>query len=190
MSQTPAHLQCNEFHALVGRSYADYSEGHQRMYTGPIELLLGRRWSILEIGFGIGFGLARMVEADIVSHYWGCEPCDDSFDYTEKNISRPNQSILSACGWMETHTLAPKADYAFCIEVIEHVPMDEQTAFLASIVPHVGRNLFLSTPCQSKSKHGVRTSAEWLAVLALAGWQAVAVDSQWTTLYICSPNLP
>jgi hypothetical protein len=79
-------------------------------------------------------------------------------------------------------------DYSFCIEVIEHVRPDLVPAFLAELHQVTQRALFLSTPNALTSPHGVATVDEWRRVIDLAGFDVVAIERQWTTLYICQPR--
>jgi len=80
-----AGTECNEHRAMKRRlekyGLPDYSKGHQRMYGGPIELLRGEPCSIIEVGFGIGYGLKLMDSSLRLSSYFGVEPCSASFEY-------------------------------------------------------------------------------------------------------------
>jgi 2-polyprenyl-3-methyl-5-hydroxy-6-metoxy-1,4-benzoquinol methylase len=76
-------------------------------------------------------------------------------------------------------------DYTFCIEVVEHVAAEQVMPFLMKLRRHTKRNLFLSTPDSDRSSHGVTTAAIWKARLREAGFEVVAFDRQWTTLFIC-----
>ena len=69
----------------------------------------------------------------------------------------------------------------------KHLPAVDVPAFLAKLARFTRRNLFLSTPDRSRSSHGTRTTAEWRTALADAGLRSVAVNSQWTTLFVCEP---
>jgi SAM-dependent methyltransferase len=167
--------ESREFEQLKRRNFKPYSAGHQAMYLEPIAELAGRRLHIFEAGFGIGFGLDKMVEAGIVESYYGCEPNPDSFDYVQQRYAKdPRVKLIRA-----------EFGVAFCIEVIEHVPMEEHTMFLARLGQLTSR-LYFSTPDKDKSREGVRTKAEWLGILAAAGWRDVTVNqSHWTYLYTC-----
>lgn len=183
--------ECNEYTQLLKRNGLPYSQGHRIMYDGPIAMMHGSTWDVLEIGFGIGYGLQRMASAKVVNHYWGCEPCQDSFEYVARiddqgGIDYVSDKTLLFQPW--SAQAVGMFDFAFCIEVIEHVEMDNHLDFLKSIRPFVRKNLFMSTPDLSKNKHGVRTEKEWLSALKEAGWNAIAISSQWTTLYICQPE--
>jgi hypothetical protein len=176
-------LDCNEYDNLVRRRFEDYSEGHRIMYEVPIRLLSGKQWSIREAGFGIGWGLDQMVEAKIIRTYSGCEPCADSFNYTKKNHGgRPNV-FLSQTAFKRDGAVY---DHVFCIEVIEHVPMDGHYDFLKDLRESTGRTLWMSTP--DKRKHpseGVRTCDEWRQMLREAGFKDVTMHrEQWTVLFV------
>jgi 2-polyprenyl-3-methyl-5-hydroxy-6-metoxy-1,4-benzoquinol methylase len=183
--------QCNEFAALKRRGFRDYSLGHRRMYNCPITLLRsqGRRYSILDVGFGIGYGLQEMLNADVIGEYTGIEPVSDSFQYTSQKFGHLANVRLINQGWLEVpdRELTP-ADYVFCIEVVEHLPDDMVLPFLAKLARFTKRNLFLSTPDRERSAHGTRTTAEWRAALTEAGFTAVDVGEQWTTLFVCRPR--
>lgn len=147
----------------------------------------GRRaFRILEAGFGIGFGLMKMKEAGIIERYVGYEPNKDSFDYTTSLIREHNKAVITLKNEpFHGADGLPAFDVGFCIEVIEHVPMDLQHQFLQDL--RAASLLFFSTPCITKApREGVRTSDEWVSMLKSAGWGQVTVDkSQWTYLYEC-----
>jgi 2-polyprenyl-3-methyl-5-hydroxy-6-metoxy-1,4-benzoquinol methylase len=77
-------------------------------------------------------------------------------------------------------------DFAFCIEVIEHVPMDDHVRFLRDL-RRLSPVLFFSTPDKNKvPAEGVRTVSDWTRVIREAGFTDVSVDmSRWTYLYRC-----
>lgn len=183
--QRPAPRPSREFAALVKRNFRDYSIGHQRMYLFAIDAMKGRRHDVFEAGFGIGFGLRKMLEADVVSSYTGCEPDHDSFGYTAGLIGqRPGIRLIRAPFGRNLVPDRP-ADHAFCIEVIEHVPMAEQMEFLRLLRTSAAR-LWLSTPDIRRSAEGVRTTEEWEEMLREAGFGRVDIDrSQWTHLFAC-----
>src|SRR5262245_33601462 len=87
-------LDCNEYLALMRRRGKDYSKGHRIMYEVPIVALTGQRRRILEAGFGIGWGLERMLRADIVETYVGYEPNIDSFNYVIQQHGNKPHSVL------------------------------------------------------------------------------------------------
>lgn len=191
-----------EFDRLKGRKFKPYSLGHQRMYTKAIDgikadKLNGSPADIFEAGFGIGWGLEQMLAAGVVNSYVGCEPQVDSFNYVEKTVMaqrwpraegvwlrhEPFGSALVES--MLSDGVAP-FEHAFCIEVIEHVPLDDHLAFLQNL-HNVAPVLWFSTPdIRTSPKEGVRTTLEWKGLLHLAGFDTVDVDSsEWTTLYHC-----
>lgn len=178
----------NEYELYESRGFQDYSLGHQKMYTLPIQFLQDkdRRWNVIDVGVGIGFGLRKMLEAGILDRYVGVEPHPLSHDYLNQQ-EWPEHVKIHPCGWLDLpEDQLLLADYMFCIEVIEHVPDDQVAAFLARMRAHVRRNLFLSTPDSAKTDHGTATVPQWRARLKAAGFTEVAViDSQWTVLYVC-----
>lgn len=176
-------LDSREYDRLVERNFGPYSEGHRKMYDIPIAKLAGRQYSIVEAGFGIGYGLDRMIDAEIVDRYVGYEPNADSFRYVRDQWPQSDGMILVHAPFSRC---PDPQDIGFCIEVIEHVPMDDHAAFLADLRASCER-LFFSTPCvKMKPNEGVRETDEWVAMLRAAGFASVSVDkSQWTYLYEC-----
>ena len=174
---------CNEYQALVDRKFKPYSIGHRRMYDAPIELMRGKKRRILDVGFGIGYGLEKMIEADIIDWYLGFEPCQDAFSYVaSKAYPRPVRFYGNAyCG----QAAEIPFDRAFCIEVIEHCSDDEANKMLQDLRQDVSGILFLSTPPAEENSHGKFTRAQMYSMLKEAGFRDVAVlPDQWTTLYI------
>jgi hypothetical protein len=174
-------LDCNEYENLMRRRGGDYSAGHRVMYETPIRLLSGKRRNILEAGFGIGWGLEQMMKAGIVERYVGFEPNRDSFNYVASRVKEPN--IELRLGGFERQALT---DHVFCIEVIEHVPMDGHAAFLADLRASTGKTLWMSTPDVRKHPgEGVRTCDGWKTMLKAAGFSDVTLHrEQWTVLFI------
>lgn len=180
-----------EYDRLKARKFRPYSAGHRRMYEEAIKRIASPS-RIFEAGFGIGWGLDRMVEAGVISQYNGCEPNNDSFKYTDdRHGARPNvhldnvgfPDILHLRDGRDTLTF----DHVFCIEVIEHVPMDDHLEFLQAL-RSLGGKLWFSTPDIRKAPtEGVRTKEDWVRLLKAAGFNRVEVDTKsWTYLYACS----
>lgn len=197
--------ESTEYDRLVKRKFKPYSLGHQRMYTKAIERIHAElprtevaeaRARIFEAGFGIGFGLQKMVEAGIVESYTGCEPNRASYDYTAGIVAglKPLERIHiynESFGQVLADRMAEHGfeqypfDEAFCIEVIEHVPMDQHLEFLIALRQMAPR-LWFSSPDKTKSREGVRTIKEWTTLLKQARFEKVDVDvSEWTYLYEC-----
>lgn len=174
-------LDCNEFENLRNRNFKDYSLGHRIMYEVPIRLLTGGRHRILEAGFGIGWGLDQMMKAGCIERYVGYEPNKDSFNYVAERIKEPNIELRK--GGFERQK---PTDHVFCIEVIEHVPMDAHARFLADLRASTAGTLWMSTPDVRKHRsEGVRTCDEWKAMLQAADFSDVTVHrEQWTVLFI------
>lgn len=175
-------LDCNEYENLLRRRGANYSAGHCVMYETPIKLLSGKRRSILDVGFGIGWGLDQMVKSEIIGNYTGFEPNADSFNYTAKR-HRDSEGVELVHGPFKR---VPKRDHVFCIEVIEHVPMSGHAAFLADLRASTEKTLWMSTPDVRKHPgEGVRTWEDWRAMLDESGFDNVTVHrEQWTVLFI------
>ena len=179
-----------EYDRLKERNFRPYSKGHRFMYEEAIRQIQAREdgepITIIEAGFGIGWGLDRMLDAGIVLDYIGCEPNADSFNYVSGRMSgeEPISRLLNV---PFTEDVTPRvSDYGFCIEVIEHVPMDRHEAFLSGLRSRCNV-LFFSTPDKNKvPREGVRTTAEWTRLLHEAGFRTVEVNtSKWTYLYRC-----
>lgn len=182
----PWLVECNEAAALRQRGGKPYSEGHRAMYLTAVELLRRTRASVNEFGFGIGYGLGELVKAECVGDYWGCEPCAEAFEHTWTQFGATPGVTLVRGGWRDA--VAPMADYAFAVEVLEHLPPEDRAPFLQHMLKTTRHALFLSTPDSRTSLHGVLTAPELLALLAEAGWRAVAVPAQWTTFYLATPT--
>jgi hypothetical protein len=157
-----AGYESHEYDRLKERKFRPYSRGHQVMYLQAIAELK-RDFApgsvrVLEAGFGIGWGLGEMLKAGILKSYVPYEP-----------------------------NLAPDFDAAFCIEVIEHVPMDQHVDFLRGL-HRQSPLLFLSTPDKDKKPtEGVRTKDDWVMRLIEAGFSKVDVmTKEWTYLYRCT----
>lgn len=194
----------SEFDQHVGRSGRPYSLGHRIMYETPIKLFGGSPQHILDIGFGIGYGLKRMLEEKVIASYVGFEPDEKSFRHVSNEFgigSPPLQgpSIFLIRGGfppddVQARVIPRNLQQAFLIEVIEHIPLDEHVRFLAAVrrvLPDDG-TLWMSTPDLAKNEHGARSVGPfraldgWLSILHRTGFRNVTVHAeQWTTLYIC-----
>lgn len=175
----------SEYENLMGRGGADYSLGHRIMYEVPLKLMTGSRYHILEVGFGIGWGLGRMLAENIVETYTGCEPDPASFAYVEKKYGRDRRLTLMNEKFLPL-TRFPAYQHVFCIEVIEHVPESERSDFLEGLrrAAEMG-TLWLSTPSVEKSPHGVLSTERWMIELKRRFQNVTCHTEQWTTLYIC-----
>lgn len=195
--------ESKEFDRLVGRGFRDYSVGHQRMYTTAIERIKADHEgpvNIFEAGFGIGFGISKMLEANIINQYAGVEPNKKAYEHVALRNTYPSghqgmgmandpRFMLANCEFNQAFAddLSRMAMYdeAFCIEVIEHVPMHLHLQFLIALRQMAPR-LWFSSPDKKKSREGVRTTAEWTTLLRQANFKTVTVDqSNWTYLYEC-----
>lgn len=179
--------ESREFDRLKARKFRPYSIGHQRMYTKAIDELRGSKRAIFEAGFGIGWGLGEMLKAGIVGRYLGCEPNADSFIYTSGLYGKAAGVVLHPDSFTPDYAagrVGEGYDVAFCIEVIEHVPMCDHLEFLRGL-RNLAPVLYFSTPDKIRvPAEGVRTVDDWRRLLAEAGFTDVRVDtSQWTYLY-------
>jgi 2-polyprenyl-3-methyl-5-hydroxy-6-metoxy-1,4-benzoquinol methylase len=135
-----------------------------------------------------------MLKAGIVQSYYGVEPDTDSSRLADEVAARhPHSSVtIWQQDWLsltrQQPGVIPVCDYAFCIEVIEHIAANDVPRFLSEIRKRVRSALFLSTPDATRSPHGVANSDEWKKVLREAGFEVAAISRQWTTLFVCEPN--
>jgi len=175
-------LNCNEYENLRKRRFGEYSAGHRAMYEVPIRLMAGKKFSIIEAGFGIGWGLQQMLKADVVDHYIGYEPNADAFNYTKTQIS----SGLVELRLGPFKDTGESAQHVFCIEVFEHVPPSLWNRFLLDLRLATAGTLWLSTPNRLKQKReGVVSPDEMKDMLEAADFPSTTVhQEQWTTLYI------
>lgn len=190
-------LDSREYDRLVKRGFKDYSVGHQRMYTKAVAEICRttqpKTARIFEAGFGIGFGLKKMVEADAFGEYYGCEPQIDSYRYTVQQFANTERSsdlhlyhepfTEGTAQRLLRDDIAP-FDEMFCIEVIEHLPLDQHLQALIAMRSITNR-LWLSTPDKKKSKEGVRTMRDWTVLLKQAQFEVTVDTSEWTYLYRC-----
>jgi 2-polyprenyl-3-methyl-5-hydroxy-6-metoxy-1,4-benzoquinol methylase len=185
-----AGYESREYDRLVERDFKPYSRGHQVMYLQSIADILAERGErntrVLEAGFGIGWGLDKMVEANILRSYVGYEPNKDSFNYVRGRYPITNSLALLLNLPFEPN-LDPAFDVAFCIEVIEHVAMADHVEFLKGL-HRMAPRLYLSTPDKDKvPREGVRTKDDWVMRLMEAGFTKVDVmTKEWTYLYRCT----
>lgn len=189
-----------EFDRLKQRGFKPYSVGHQQMYFTAVERMeasaKGARARIFEAGFGIGFGLQHMLARDVLEAYVGVEPNKRSYQYVAQDLGLLPDTRLALINGkfdddvvVEFATTADDPEYsfdvAFCIEVIEHVPMDDQEMFLRNL-KRMAPRLFFSTPDIAKSpKEGVRTTDEWVFMLTAIGFKVDVLTKHWTHLYEC-----
>jgi len=190
--------EMNEVQKLKERHYQPYTEGHRRMYTTIAELLGNRPAKILEVGFGIGYGLDLLVRLNCVKKYLGVEKDKDCFDYVRswRMGHRQSERIkLIHADWFtmnvdEIDWLGGGADFSLCIEVIEHMEKIQALAMLTRILPQTKHALFLSTPNSTTQEHGRLSTEEVRELVWNAGFRSVAhVEWQWTTLFVCNPQL-
>jgi 2-polyprenyl-3-methyl-5-hydroxy-6-metoxy-1,4-benzoquinol methylase len=188
-------LDSREYDRLKDRNFRDYSEGHRHMYLSAIDQIGAedRSVSIFEAGFGIGYGLKQMLAADIVGRYVGCEPQVDSYNYTVKEMAEEalaERLTLVHAPFGEDMVDAYKGEFshAFCIEVIEHVPLELHADFIGRLAAMLAPSgtLWLSTPCSKRNaREGVRTTEEWEAMLRHQFGEVTVDRSRWTYLYRC-----
>lgn len=183
-------VNTGEFEQLQARHERPYSSGHQKMYSGAVEILSGsdlKPVSILEVGTGIGFGLGLMLAAGIVKDYTGVEPDPACCDYLTSEYGQRSEVTIINKGWLEA-AMETTFDYSFCIEVIEQVPAEQVPRFLAKLRRHTVKTLFLSAPDAITSAVGVAPTEEWKRVIRMAGFDVATIRRQWTTLFVCDAS--
>ncbi len=195
----------SELEQLKKRKGVDYSFGHQQMYRGPIEMIMpdsiNKPISILDIGFGIGFGFREMMYrgffSNIKSYYFGIEPDKDSFDFVEETLfkraphafTNPTNVFGMNCKvnevrWERKNT---EFDYSFCIEVIEHMTEQELHELLVILWTYTKQAVFLSTPDPQKSKEGKWQMTYLINLFRQFQFNPVLITAQWTNLWILNP---
>jgi 2-polyprenyl-3-methyl-5-hydroxy-6-metoxy-1,4-benzoquinol methylase len=178
----------SEYSELLRRNYGIYSLGHRLMYQVPLLLMMRsdaapQRFSILDVGFGIGWGLEQMIEADVIERYRGFEPDQDSFEYVRNRHGKNSRlTLLNA-----EFSAADEFDHVFCIEVAEHVAPPALKKFLAGLRRSTRGTLWFSTPDSVRvPQHGALPAEQWSKLLRAAGFRSVTHHAeQWTDLYCC-----
>jgi hypothetical protein len=184
----------DEVAAMLARGGRDYSIGHQRMYLGPCQLLSDSRSRVLEVGFGIGWGLKKLAACNVFREYVGYEADRNCCEFVR-------QFVLSDLGLKDgAKVRLEHADWGrlacpgdipvgfgnvFCIEVIEHVDPAAIHDFLKRLRLACSGRLWLSTPDRNRSGHGLYSPGEVRNLLGRAGFRDIAcVPEQWTNLYL------
>lgn len=164
----------------------EYSLGHRAMYHTVAELLRGKPASILEVGFGIGYGLEQLLKARCVGYYEGTEPDRKSYGYVTKKFGETENTEFHNRPW-PFQPNGTDFDFAICMEVLEHVPEEQLQDFVMGIRLSLkpGGTFFASTPNSDTHGHGALNPEQWREVFRGAGFEHVtAVEWQWTTLYV------
>lgn len=165
------------------------SYGHRAMYLGPVALLRGTRSSVIDAACGDGHGYHTLASNDAISRYFG-------IDSDPQEIAKGQQLLTNSLhemvcdNWLTypEHKILP-ADYVFCIEMLEHLEPDDRRICVDKCRRFARKNVFISTPPVNRNDHGRMTIPECKELLTSAGLDVVAIDSQWTTLYVCSPKV-
>lgn len=175
----------NEYRQHILRGGRDYSVVHQVLYLAPIMLIAGKPHSILDVGFGIGFGLRHMLEANCLGRYVGYDPCTESYEFVRNTFGGDSRITLINERFRGTDA---SYDYTFCIETIDEIQDEEaRIDFLQQVSLATYKTLFLSSPDRSRNDRGVYTEHEMVRRLYKAGFDnVIPVTEQWTNLYICS----
>lgn len=176
----------SEYRAHLKREQQPYSAGHQVMYEVPIAMMRGTKQEILDVGFGIGWGLDRMVRAGVVDKYVGYERDYESYNFVRKRYKGQEKIKLRR----ETFFgCSEKFQHVLCIETIEHVQSPLHADFVGALreACRDDGTLWLSTPDRTKSVHGVLKKADALALLRGQFSEVASLEDQWTTMYVCRP---
>ncbi len=141
----------------------------------------GTKQNILDVGFGIGWGLDQMVEADVIEKYVGFEPNFEAFNHVRKKYKgktgiKLRRETFFGCGEQFRHV--------FCIEVIDHVAKELHPEFVGALREACEGTLWLSTPDASVERRGVVSREEMIDNLKTHFSRVTVHDEQWTTLYI------
>lgn len=176
-----------EYEHLVERKFQNYAPMHQAMYKVVVELLRDKPASILDIGFGIGYGLEQLLAANCISEYTGVESDKQSFEYVFNKFKK-EKIFLCNYDWVKLpENLIRPHDFTLCIEVIEHIDQKNVKEFLAKLAEYTSKYLFLSTPDKNTDAHGLYTKEELRFWLGSWGFTDI-VDIEWQlphTLFIC-----
>lgn len=188
-----------EYEHLVSRQFKDYQPMHQALYKVIVELLRNKPANILEIGFGIGYGLHELLKANCINTYFGIEKDKDCFDYVRNYIPTKywdsSTILLENNNWLTydgvTFTTYCKYlfDFSLCIEVIEHLNNKEEVIqTINKISKYTKKYLFLSTPDKNTDPHGKFTKQEVKEIILNSGFKEV-VSIEWQlphTLFIAT----
>lgn len=169
----------DEYDRLKKRKFKPYSKQHQQMYRIIVELLRGTPVKILEVGYGIGYGLDRFVDCGAINKYIGFEESRKCHAYVSSK--HPDDRIEFYCGdfaSLDASVLQGFADVTICIEVIEHVESDLKN-FIKNLreVTAPGGVLFLSHPSIEVESHGRFTNTQVARMLRDVGFGNVVWHS-------------
>lgn len=148
-----------------------------------------RALSILDVGSGVGWGYEQMSARLNLAQYVGIERHADSVLEHRSKLKSGHDVFLTSA--FEAILDSGRFDYAFCIEVAEHIRAEFHAELFAKICASLkpGGLLFLSTPDASVHPHGNLTQAEAKAALAAAGFSSVvSITEHWTTLYVAEAS--
>lgn len=183
--------EMSEYDHHISREGKPYQPMHRAMYKTIVELLRNRPASILEVGFGIGYGLDLLLKANCIDKYLGIENDEKSFKYVADKMLGNEKIDLLFDNWINVNI--PEKynifDFTLCIEVIEHLPFSQLIRFLKKLQKYTRRTLFLSTQDKDIGSHGIYTKKEVITALEHSGFKKI-LDIEWQlphTLFICKP---
>lgn len=177
----------------------DYSIGHQICYNGSIGLIVPTQnkqkkppVDIIDVGSGCGFGYQWMCEKLRIKSYLGIDIDHDSAYHHRSLLKNESHKVIND-SFLSIHIENDSYDYAFCIEVIEHLELYELERWFKQIrsVLRERGTLFLSTPEGNKKDYDYNPHGEYSEVLIReilneTGFEnVVCLREHWTKLYIC-----
>lgn len=179
----------DEYEHLLSREGKQYAPMHRAMYKTIVELLRDKPAKIFEVGFGIGYGLKLLLNANCVESYMGIEIEKRPYMYVKQNVEDEKTTLLNQ-DFLTTDVTDYKKynfDFALCIEVIEHLKDEtEAITMLVKLNKFVYGTMFMSTPKKETDVHGKFTGKQIREMLTISGWKFVEIEWQFPhTLYIC-----
>jgi len=183
----------SEVEAMEKRGGALYSYGHRMMYEAAAKLISNYPRILLEVGVGCGYGLEVLDRNRCVRSYLGIEPVLKDAQYLHDRYGEDNRIKIVCEEWLDVsdedfETMLPVgADFTFCIEVLEHIPVEDWLPFCEKLCQHTNNTLFFSTPNSETNSHGVATPKVWRELMLEAGFDnCIRVEAQWTTFFMAN----
>ena len=163
------------------------SYGHRAAYLGPAAIMAHQPCSVIDIGCGDGVGYHALVTHQALGSYFGIDISPAEIEKGQRLLVDQHKHKTVCGNWLEypEKDLEP-ADFVFCVEVLEHVPLDLRKMFVEKCVRFAKKNIIISTPPADRNPHGKLTIPECLELLRSSGLDVVPIDVQWTTMYVCS----
>ena len=167
------------------------SRGHRIMYEAPARMINGSKSNVIDIGCSNGYGYYRLIEENAVSRYLGLDLHKGGIAELNEIIQDKSNHKAIIADWLElSDNELFVADYILCVEVLEHIKVEDRKRFLEKCAKYVKMNMFLSTPPRHHTRihhYGLLQTDECVDLLTSAGFMVVPMEAQWTTLYMCAP---